>query len=168
MRAAPRLLLFLFLCVQFAAASENWPRFRGPVGSGEAPASVKLPTDWFAKGAKWKAKLAGTGHSSPVIWGGKIFVTSATDRGAKRIVQCFDLQKGNELWQKEISSATHKRHKFNSYATTVRYGFGKLNLQFTEGIGERMAVNGLWERIERMETDLAEWMRVSVGGVTIR
>ncbi|MFT5857341.1 MAG: outer membrane protein assembly factor BamB, partial [Verrucomicrobiales bacterium] len=109
----------LTIISQFAHGAENWPRFRGPMGSGEIPAGVALPKEWSPASAKWAAKLAGVGHSSPVIWERKIFVTSAGNGGATRTLQCFDLHKGDELWKREIKSAKHKRHKFNSYATST-------------------------------------------------
>ena len=115
----PALTLTYLFALQLAYAAENWPRFRGPMGSGETPEGVSLPDEWSADSAKWTAKLAGVGHSSPVIWGGKIFVSSASDGGAVRILQCFDLQAGNQLWKKEIRSAKHKRHKSNSFATST-------------------------------------------------
>ncbi|MGI9240064.1 MAG: PQQ-binding-like beta-propeller repeat protein, partial [Verrucomicrobiales bacterium] len=109
----------LFLSVHLATAGENWPRFRGPMGAGEAPPSVVLPDDWSPEATRWTSQLAGTGHSSPVIWEGKIFVTSAIDRGRQRILQCFDLQEGSELWRVQVASAGHKRHRFNSFATST-------------------------------------------------
>lgn len=112
-------IFLLFLSLICATAAENWPRFRGPMGAGVAPASVKLPENRSADSTKWSTELAGQGHSCPVIWGGKIFVTSAADKGAKRIIQCFDLHKGTELWQRDLDSSPHKRHKFNSFATST-------------------------------------------------
>src|SRR5262245_45460833 len=55
------------------SAAQEWPRFRGPNGSGVSLAK-NVPTAWTAKDLRWKAALAGVGHSSPVIWGQKIFV----------------------------------------------------------------------------------------------
>jgi len=112
-------ILLLLLISHSFAFGENWPRFRGPSGSGETPESVELPKSWKKGDAKWSADLPGEGSSSPVIWNGKVFVTSASGGGATRVLQCFDLQKGTPLWKKEIKSAKHKRHKFNSYATST-------------------------------------------------
>jgi outer membrane protein assembly factor BamB len=57
----------------------HWPRFRGPAGSGVADADP-LRTSWNAEtsaGIAWKTALPGLGHSSPVIWGDRIFLTTA-------------------------------------------------------------------------------------------
>ena len=67
------------LSVVGPAAAQNWPRFRGPNGSGITD-SDPLPTTWDAvkgDGVLWKAALPGVGHSSPVVWGDRIFVTTA-------------------------------------------------------------------------------------------
>jgi outer membrane protein assembly factor BamB len=65
------------LCLPAFAAAEEWQQFRGPNGSAVS-AEKGLPTDWAAdKNIAWKAKLAGYGWSCPVVWGDKVFVTSA-------------------------------------------------------------------------------------------
>ena len=66
------------------ARGENWPRFRGPTGVGVTSES-NLPLAWNGKtgeGVLWKAPLKGatlatTGHSSPVVWGDRVFLTMA-------------------------------------------------------------------------------------------
>lgn len=58
----------------------NWHRFRGPDGNGVAE-DAKPPTSWSnsSENIKWKLELPGKGHSSPIVWGDKIFVTTAVD-----------------------------------------------------------------------------------------
>lgn len=76
----PRLLLSLVLSASVIALSSNaadWPGFRGPDGSGVS-SEKDLPTEWStSKNVAWKAKIAGTGWSQPIVWGDKVFVTSA-------------------------------------------------------------------------------------------
>ena len=60
-------------------AAQHWPRFRGPDGSGIADAR-QLRTSWSvdtSEGVAWKTALPGLGHSSPVVWGDRIFLTTA-------------------------------------------------------------------------------------------
>src|SRR5579864_5306025 len=60
------------------AAGANWPQFRGPDASGVGSGSP--PTEWngeSGKNIRWKTAVPGLGHSSPVIWGDRIFITSA-------------------------------------------------------------------------------------------
>ena len=55
----------------------NWPQYRGAQSDGLAEGAT-LPDTWSAKeNVVWKADLPGWGWSSPVVWGDKIFVTSA-------------------------------------------------------------------------------------------
>jgi len=61
------------------AKSGNWPQWRGPDGQGVSD-ETGLPSEWSAtRNVKWKTPLAGRGHSSPIVWGKKIFLTTALD-----------------------------------------------------------------------------------------
>ena len=62
-----------------ASGGANWPQWRGPDGQGVSN-EKNLPAEWSpAKNIKWKTAIAGRGHSSPIVWGKKIFLTTATD-----------------------------------------------------------------------------------------
>jgi len=102
-----------------AAPDINWPRFRGPNGAGNASPGVELPAEWTEASSAWSVNLPGEGNSSPVIWEKKVFVTSAISRGEKRLLLCFDLGSGRQLWRRELESVAHKRHKMNGYATST-------------------------------------------------
>src|SRR6266550_394123 len=55
----------------------NWPQFRGPNGAGIADESG-APAEWgTSRNVAWKAKIPGYGWSSPVVWGDKVFLTTA-------------------------------------------------------------------------------------------
>jgi outer membrane protein assembly factor BamB len=67
---------FALAWVPFVAA-EEWPQFRGPNGSAIS-STTQLPQKWNADtNVAWKAKLPGYGWSSPIVWGDKVFVTTA-------------------------------------------------------------------------------------------
>ena len=68
-----------------SAAESNWPRFRGPNGTGSSP-DKEVPATWTAP--LWEAELPGTGHSSPILWGDKLFLQSATK--TERSSRLFD------------------------------------------------------------------------------
>ena len=62
------------------AADAWWPHWRGPAGNGVAPGAA--PTTWSdTTNVAWKIEIPGRGHSSPVIWGDRIFVTTAVPTG---------------------------------------------------------------------------------------
>ena len=61
------------------AKGGNWPQWRGPEGQGVSN-ETGLPTEWSAtKNIKWKTPIAGRGHSSPIVWGKRIFLTTAIE-----------------------------------------------------------------------------------------
>jgi len=79
----------------------NWPRFRGPHGSGVAAVS-ELPTAWDAASGEhilWKQLVPLPGNNSPVVWGDRLFLTGADE--TRREVYCFDAGTGELLWQQE-------------------------------------------------------------------
>lgn len=64
-------------------AGGNWPQWRGPLGTGAAP-DADPPVKWSeSKNIRWKVKLPGLGHSTPVVWGDRIFLTTAIPFGEK-------------------------------------------------------------------------------------
>ncbi|MCX6907623.1 MAG: PQQ-like beta-propeller repeat protein [Verrucomicrobia bacterium] len=100
-----------------AGAAENWPRFRGPTGTGHHTGAA-LPTKWSAENVLWRVELKGDGHSSPVNWGQRIFLTAATDQGRACRVFALDVRDGRLLWEKTVScDAPGKTHGMNSFAT---------------------------------------------------
>ncbi|MBI4875241.1 MAG: PQQ-like beta-propeller repeat protein [Acidobacteria bacterium] len=68
------------LLLSSVLAAENWPQWRGPQSQGVS-SETGLPVQWSAeKNVVWKARLAGAGVSSPVVWGDRVIVTSQTGR----------------------------------------------------------------------------------------
>lgn len=65
-----------------AAGSENWPAFRGADAASVAADDPRLPTTWSTtENVVWKTPIAGLGWSSPVVWGDRIFLTTAVSEG---------------------------------------------------------------------------------------
>src|SRR5262249_45597594 len=101
------------LCVAVAAlGADIWPRFRGPNGEGKG--SVDVPAKWEKKHVAWKVKLPGPGHSSPVVYGERVFVTAGGKADGKRMVVCVEAASGKTLWTKEEAGKKYKMHKANS------------------------------------------------------
>jgi outer membrane protein assembly factor BamB len=77
MRGMIPTVLFFSLACPSAKAGDDWPQFRGPNGSATSP-EKQVPDKWSAeKNIAWKAKLPGYGWSSPIVWGDKVFLTTA-------------------------------------------------------------------------------------------
>jgi len=105
------------------AAKGHWPQFRGAFAAGVADGQ-NLPDEWDAttgKNVRWKVRIPGLAHASPIVWGDKLFVTSAIssrddatirpglygDGDAsedmsvhKFTVYCLDKKTGNILWER--------------------------------------------------------------------
>jgi outer membrane protein assembly factor BamB len=90
----------------------------GPNGAGLSDAP-DVPAQWTEKDYRWKVALPGGGHSSPVVWGDKVFLTSGLNESGTRIVLCLSAADGNTLWQRQFDSNTCKQNDLNSYATTT-------------------------------------------------
>ena len=85
---------FIFFCALAwplgAAPVENWPQFRGPTGDGRAPENAAPQKFSETERVKWKTAIHGKGWSSPVVWGGQVWVTTATEDGRELSVLCLD------------------------------------------------------------------------------
>lgn len=119
-----RLYLPAFLLSFVAPASAEWPEFRGPTGQGHSTATG-LPLEWSAtRNVVWKQPVPGLGWSSPVIGGGRIFLTTGvpgTDGGASLRALGFDAATGRLLWNTEVFAGpqieAQPLHKKNSPAS---------------------------------------------------
>ncbi len=111
-------ILGLF-ALRATAADPNWPRWRGPEGNGQS-AETNIPSKWDASTIVWKTSLKGSGQSSPIIWGDRIFLTSALGSGKTRLVMCLDRTSGKVLWEKEAwTGAPEPSHAQNGWASAT-------------------------------------------------
>ena len=143
-----------------SSAAPNWPQWRGPGGQGIST-EKNLPTEWSAtKNIKWKTPIAGRGHSSPIVWGNRIFLTTAIEGaivpGAKAVkhmdgdkeflhpdslgadhkhtfkVICLNAGTGRILWEQTAYEGTpyDNRHRKSSFASSTPVTDGKLVYAF--------------------------------------
>lgn len=118
MNMRPKQLLLLLSSLAFAlpCSAQNWDRFRGSNGSGSA-ADAQLPTTWTDADYSWKVKLAGSGASSPVVWGDRVFVLSS-NADAEIYLQCLDVSTGEQVWKKSFTSQKYQIHQQNNFASS--------------------------------------------------
>jgi len=116
-RWLPPAALACLCCAAAGAGAEqgNWPRFRGPNGAGVSHANT-IPAKWGAGDYNWKIELPGVGHSSPAVWGNRLFVTCSDARTARRTILCLDPATGKTLWRRDYPSKPFRQHRDNSYA----------------------------------------------------
>lgn len=167
------LAVLLVLPCQSAGSAEtiNWPQFRGPHGDGLARGET-LPERWSeTENVVWKADIPGWGWSSPVIWGGKIFVTSAVGENELKkpviggypggrvkptdvhrwMVYCLDSETGRIVWEREAHKGIppEQRHPKNSYANATPITDGQRVYAYIGNIGlfcYDMDGKPLWEQ----------------------
>ena len=124
------LLLLVPAGREVCAAEPNWPRWRGPEQNGHT-ADAKLPVTWSTDNILWKTPLPGVGQSSPIIWGNRIFLTSAMDAGRERIVLCVDRTSGKLLWQQSAwKGDPEPSHVMNGWASASCVTDGQLVVAF--------------------------------------
>ena len=148
-------LLIVLGCVASAAALQpaadmrargQWSQWRGPDGSGVSD-ETGLPAAWSPESARWKTALPGRGHSSPVIWGNRVFLTAelqgavipgakapkhimngeefkhpdsaGADRSHTLKVICLDRDSGKIVWERTAyeGAVYDDRHRKGSYAS---------------------------------------------------
>src|SRR5438552_870617 len=74
-------LLLGVAIVPCGGAEDFWPQWRGPLGTGVAP-NAQPPVEWSeTRNLRWKTALPGKGHSTPIVWGEQIFLTTAIPYG---------------------------------------------------------------------------------------
>jgi outer membrane protein assembly factor BamB len=120
-----------------SASKANWPQWRGPLATGEAPEATP-PVTWSeTSNIKWKVKIPGRGTASPIVWGDRVFIQTAIPTGKSEaakgadppaqggrggmsvppsgpyqfVVLCIDRQSGKTVWQQVACEETpHEGH----------------------------------------------------------
>ena len=142
------------------ASAGNWPQWRGPDGSGISN-EKNLPSEWTpTRNIKWKAPIEGRAHSSPIVWGNRVFLTTAIEgaevpgaKAAKHMLEdkefvhpdsiganrkhtfkviSLDRDTGKILWQATAWEGTpyDDRHRKSSYAASTPATDGKMVYAF--------------------------------------
>jgi outer membrane protein assembly factor BamB len=143
----------------------NWPQWRGPNSAGIST-EKNLPDEWSAtKNVLWKTAIEGRGHSSPIIWGKKVFLTTSIEGdiipGAQAVqhirngkvwvhpdavagnrhhtlkVLCLDRDSGKLLWERTAYAGRvyDDRHRKGSYASSTPVTDGKYVYAYFEAEG---------------------------------
>lgn len=117
-------LFFALLFTTTPALAADWPQFRGPTGDGHYT-GPNLPTEWGPdKNVAWKTAIPGKGWSSPIVWKGMIYLTTAVAQGngdqSLRAI-CVNVQSGKIEWNKEVFTEAKGKapnpHPKNSHAS---------------------------------------------------
>ncbi len=113
------LLLSLSLAVLPSVSFADWPEFRGPTSDGVTVAAI--PTEWAAdKNVKWRKEIHGLGWSTPLIMEGKIWITTATEKGHRMSILCLDETTGEVLLDRVFITSDNPEplaNNLNTYAS---------------------------------------------------
>jgi outer membrane protein assembly factor BamB len=106
--------------------AKYWPRWRGPSGQGHV-ASGNYIDKWTPSTAVWKVPVPGSGNSSPIVWGDRIFLTTAYDNGQRLTMLAFSRTDGKKLWETAIpQNGVEYPHAKNGYASATPVTDGEL------------------------------------------
>jgi outer membrane protein assembly factor BamB len=138
------LTLSLLLLSAPLLLAEDWPGWRGPRGDGTS-LDKKAPLVFSpTKNVLWKVEIPGKGHSSPVVHGERVFVTTCLEgKGDRpeRVLLCLDRARGKELWRRAVLRAKlEAKHGLNSYASGTPATDGKHVWVAFLGDGDTMQV----------------------------
>jgi outer membrane protein assembly factor BamB len=102
MKLSCALLTLLCTALVSSLAADNWPRFRGPDGSGVATGEGWPVTCDVAKGTNvgWTAPVPAPGFGSPVVWGDRVFLSGGDETA--RVVLCYEAATGKLLWKSAV------------------------------------------------------------------
>ncbi len=101
-------------------AAAFWPRWRGPSGQGQVRGEGYVDTWSENENVLWKVPVPGQGNSSPIVWGDRIFLTTAYDGGNRRSILSFQRSDGKLLWE-AFAPATEPEaaHGKNGHASST-------------------------------------------------
>ncbi|MBA62455.1 MAG: hypothetical protein CMJ76_08820 [Planctomycetaceae bacterium] len=109
----------LLTAYSICQAETNWSQWRGSGGDGLSNAS-DVPQIFSAENLIWKTEIPGVGQSSPVFWEQMVYITSATDNGANRIVVAINRTSGKIAWQTSVwTGKPEETHSMNNRASST-------------------------------------------------
>lgn len=121
-RTLKLLPVFCLFCSSVFAG--DWPRFHGPNGTGSVTGE-DVPVEWTKKNVLWKTKIPGRGKSSPIVSRGNVFLQTASEDGAERIVYCINAKNGTVAWKKSIAGKKAHTHRLNTLASSTACADGE-------------------------------------------
>jgi outer membrane protein assembly factor BamB len=100
--------------------AKYWPRWRGPSGQGHV-AGVNYVDTWSATtNVVWKVAVPGRGHSSPIVWGDHIFLTTANEAGSRLSMLAYNRRNGHLRWSSDVpTNGVERVYWKNSHASAT-------------------------------------------------
>src|SRR5262245_44346637 len=117
-RIAARLTILASLILALPVSAGDWPRFRGPNGTGISD-DKNIPVQWTEKDITWKVPIPGLGNGSPIVSKDRVFVHTAAADGSTRSLICLEAATGKTLWTKTIPANKAPINHLNSLASST-------------------------------------------------
>lgn len=113
-------LWLVWSALGLSASAADWPSWRGPRGDGVCD-EADVPLRWSkSENVAWTTALPGKGHSSPIVWGDRVFVTTCLEKEQRHVLLCFDRLTGRLQWEQSTPSKLQKAiHRLNSHASST-------------------------------------------------
>jgi outer membrane protein assembly factor BamB len=106
--------------------AKYWPRWRGPSGQGMVTAGTYTDT-WTPKTSVWSVNVPGSGNSSPIVWGDRLFLTTGYGNGERLSMLAFSRADGKKLWETFITqNGVEYNHAKNGFASATPATDGEL------------------------------------------
>lgn len=112
-----RLTFVLVFFASVVSAQDNWTHFRGSSLNGIAP-KTNVPSDWNSS-VKWKTEIHGKGHSSPVVYGSQVWITTGSPDGKELYAVCADFNTGKIIHDIKVFTPDNPegKHSINTFAS---------------------------------------------------
>lgn len=97
-----------------------WPRWRGPSGQGLVSSGAYTDRWSSTEHVKWKVAVPGRGNSSPIVWGDRLFLTTARENGQRLSIVALRRADGGTLWETFVpNDGVESAHDKNGHASAT-------------------------------------------------
>lgn len=115
-------LLFVFVFSATSIVAEDWPQWRGPKSNNHASPDTDAPLRWSFDSARdfaWKTKIPGRGHSTPIVVGDAIYLTTADEKAGTQSTLKLNRRDGKllDVWENHRGTLPAQVHPHNSHAS---------------------------------------------------
>ncbi|MCK5176044.1 MAG: PQQ-binding-like beta-propeller repeat protein, partial [Planctomycetes bacterium] len=142
------IVLAIVLGVVSLSSAGDWPQWRGPYFNGSTD-ETGLPSHWTTtENIAWSVDLPGASAATPIIWKGRVFISSTDSENESLLAMCLDRADGKVLWRHEAGKGTRKDKRSN-FAAPSPVTDGKVVVFFYGNgvlVGFDLEGNRLWSR----------------------